>query len=183
MTHKNNIQGVSKNTFSTTNSGSQFFKHRPSGPMLSMSQNVLMFVCVFVCLSIRHIFSLHFTVFLRPLPEVQCPNFLNIPIFFEKVRERSGPDLKAFAQKGFKITSAKMFFTIFFHLFIQIKRFFAPTFRGPMSKLFRYSESLGKGNGKKWSQIVKHFFFGEFCLASNIFLVSVLLSQLCYHFL
>ena len=47
-----------------------------------------------------------------------------------------------------------------------------------MSKLFRYSESLGKSAGNKWSQIrklllikgvklpgkKKVFFFGEFCL-------------------
>ena len=30
---------------------------------------------------------------------------------------------------------------------------FAPTSRSPMSKLYRYSESLTKSNGKKWSQI------------------------------
>ena len=30
--------------------GCQFSKHRPSGPMLSISQNVHMCVCVFVCL-------------------------------------------------------------------------------------------------------------------------------------
>ena len=32
---------------------------------------------------------------------------------------------------------------------------FAPTSRSPMSKLFRFSESLWKSNGKKWSQILK----------------------------
>ena len=30
---------------------------------------------------------------------------------------------------------------------------FAPTSQSPMSNIFRYSESLGKSNGKKWSQI------------------------------
>ena len=32
---------------------------------------------------------------------------------------------------------------------------FAPTSRSPMSKIFRFSESLGKSIAKKWSQIWK----------------------------
>ena len=35
-----------------------FSKHWPSGPMLSISQNVHMFVCLFVCVSVR--LSVHF---------------------------------------------------------------------------------------------------------------------------
>ena len=35
-------------------------------------------VCVCVCLFIRNTFLLHLTVFLPPLPEVQCPHFLYI---------------------------------------------------------------------------------------------------------
>ena len=37
---------------------------------------------------------------------------------------------------------------------------FAPTFRCWMSNIFRDSESLGKSNGKKWSQI-RTFLFGS----------------------
>ena len=36
---------------------------------------------------------------------------------------------------------------------VPFKRLFAPTSRSRMSKIFRDSESLGKSNGKKWSQI------------------------------
>ena len=36
---------------------------------------------------------------------------------------------------------------------IPFKRLFAPTSRSRMSNLFRDSESLGKSNGKKWSEI------------------------------
>ena len=36
---------------------------------------------------------------------------------------------------------------------VPFKRFFPPTSRSPMSNIFRDSESLGKSNGKKWSQI------------------------------
>ena len=35
---------------------------------------------------------------------------------------------------------------------------FAPTSRSRMSNIFRDSESLGKSNGKKWSQILKFLF-------------------------
>ena len=58
-----------------------------------------------------------------------------------------------------------------------------------MCKLFRLSESLGKKNGRKRSQIwklllikdekspgKKSFFFSKFCLTSRMFLVWVLLS-------
>ena len=38
---------------------------------------------------------------------------------------------------------------------LPFKRLFAPTSRSRISKNFRDSESLGKGNGKKWSQILK----------------------------
>ena len=75
----------------------QFSKHRPSGPMLSISRNVHMFICLFVCV---------FT--------------------FE----------------------------------VPFKRLFTPTSWNLMSNIFRYSESLGKSNGKKWSQIWT-FLFGS----------------------
>ena len=42
---------------------------------------------------------------------------------------------------------------------------FAPTSRSRMSNIFRDSESLGKGNGKKWSQIWTFLF--ENCLKSS----------------
>ena len=65
-------------------------------------------------------------------------------------------DLKTFAHKWCKITAAKKKINLrFFHLFTPFKRPFAPTSRSPMSKLFRFLESLGKSFGKKWSQIGK----------------------------
>ena len=36
---------------------------------------------------------------------------------------------------------------------VPFKRLFAPTSQSWMSNIFRDSESLGKSNGKKWSQI------------------------------
>ena len=75
---------------STGPTPSSFSKHRPSGPMLSISRNVRPSVCPFVRL---------FT--------------------FE----------------------------------VPFKGLYAPTSRSRMSKNVRDSESLGKNNGKKWSQI------------------------------
>ena len=68
----------------------EFSKHRPSGPMLSISGNVCMCVCVFVCVFVRHTFLLCLTAFLPPLLKVQCPNFLDIWNPWGKVMERSG---------------------------------------------------------------------------------------------
>ena len=44
-----------------------------------------------------------------------------------------------------------MLFDVPFHV-LDFEAYFAPTSRSQMSNLFRDSESLGKSNGKKWSQ-------------------------------
>ena len=64
-------------------------------------------------------------------------------------------DLIIFAQKWSKTATAKKFFSRFFllHLFTPLKRLFAHLSQSPISKLFRFSESLGKTKAKKWSQI------------------------------
>ena len=55
-----------------------FLKNRPSRLILSISQNFRMSVCLFVCVFVRHTFSLRLMFFLPPFPEVQCLNFLDI---------------------------------------------------------------------------------------------------------
>ena len=96
--------------FSTNNFIFLFSKHRPSGPMLSISRNVRLSVCLCDCL---------FT--------------------FE----------------------------------VPFNGLFAPISRSWMSNIFRDSESLGKSNGKKWSNIWT-FSFGSglklprwFCLTKH----------------
>ena len=69
---------------------SKFSKHRPSGPMLSLSQNVHMCVCLSVCVSVCSFLRYRLTVFLPPLPKVGCPIFLEIRNPWGKVMERSG---------------------------------------------------------------------------------------------
>ena len=71
-----------------------FSKHRPSGPMLSISRNVRLSVCPSVRVSV-------------------C----------------------------------------LFNFEVPFNGLFSPTSRSRMSNIFRDSESLGKSNGKKWSQI------------------------------
>ena len=59
----------------------RFSKHRPSGPMLSISRFVHMCVCVSVCVSVClfvHFLRYRLNVFLPPLPEVGCPKILEI---------------------------------------------------------------------------------------------------------
>ena len=69
-----------------------FSKHRPSGPMLCISQFVHMCVsvCVCVCLSVCSLLRYRLTVFLPPLPEVGCPKILEILNPWGKVMERRG---------------------------------------------------------------------------------------------
>ena len=66
-----------------------FSKHRPSGPMLSISRNVRLSVCMFVRLFVCSPLRYRLTVFLPPLPEVRCPIFLEIRNPWGKVMERS----------------------------------------------------------------------------------------------
>ena len=81
----------------------------------------------------------------------------------------------------------------FCHLFTPVKGLFSPFPEVQCPISFRYLESLGKSNGKKWSQIVKlllikglHLprkkscFFGELCsLRINLYFVSW--SFITYH--
>ena len=81
-------------------------------------------------------------------------------------------------------SSFRQFVRVFVCVFtfeVPFKRLFAPTFRNRMSNIFRDSESLGKSNGKKWSQIwiflfencLKlplnfYFFFADFALQNMV---------------
>ena len=71
----------------------------------------------------------------------------------------------------------KIFFLTFFTFEVPFNGLFSPTSRSWMSNIFKDSESLGKSNGKKWSNIwtflfgsglkspqKKKFFFCWFCL-------------------
>ena len=68
----------------------QFSKHRPSGPMLSISRNVRLCVRLSVRVSVCSLLRYRWTVFLPPLPEIGCQIFLEIRNPWGKVMERSG---------------------------------------------------------------------------------------------
>ena len=76
-----------------------FSKHRPSGPMLSISQNVRLSVCLSVRVCVCSLLRYHLTVFLPPLPKVRCPIFLEIRNPWGKVMERSGLGYEHFCLK------------------------------------------------------------------------------------
>ena len=100
-------------------------------------------------------------VFLPPLPEVGCPIFLEIRNPWGKVMERSGLRYEHFCLKVSKIAAQKkVFFSHFFTFEVPFNGLFAPTSQSRMSNIFRDSESLGKINEKKWSNIWQ-FLFGS----------------------
>ena len=139
-------------------SPNKFSKHRPSGPMLSISRNVRLSVCPSVCLCVCSLLRYRLLVFLPPLPKVGCPIFLEIRNPWGKVMERSGLRYEHFMfENSLKSPQKKKsFFLHFFRsssVFGLFNGLFALTSRSRMSNIFRDSESLGKSNGKKWSQI------------------------------
>ena len=69
--------------------------------------------------------------------------------------------LKSLRKKSFFLLH---FFPVFFGFLVFFNGLFAPISRSLMSNIFRDSESLGKSNGKKWSQIWTFLF--ENCLKS-----------------
>ena len=146
----------------------RFSKHRPSGPMLSISRNVRLSVCPCVCLCVCSLLRYRLTVFLPPLPEVGCPIFLEIRNPWGKVIKRSGLRYEHFCLKIVENRRAKKsFFLHFFGLLpfsVFFNGLFAPISRSQMSNIFRDLESLGKSKGKKWSQIWTFLF--ENCLKS-----------------
>ena len=110
------------------------------------------YVRLFVCP--WHFLSPLNGLFLPPLPKVQCPIFLGIRNSKGKVILWSG--LRFFLKNGLKSLRRDFFFLqIFFHSITPFKRFFAPTSQSPMSKLLKFSKSLGKNYDQKWSKIWK----------------------------
>ena len=80
-----------------------FSKLRPSGLMLSISQNVRLSVCLCVCSLLRY----RFNVFLPLLLKVRCPIFLEIRNPWGKVLKEVVSDLYIFVWKLCKIAALK----------------------------------------------------------------------------
>ena len=86
--------------------------------------------------------------------------------------------------------SVSVIFVCLFTFEVPFKHIFAPASQSRMSKINGDSESLGKSNGKKWSQIYKllliksvkfprkkKYFLDKFCLTEQVFLVSIFLTS------
>ena len=95
-------------------------------------------------------------------------------------------DLNIFSQKRCKNAAAKkVFFTDFRHLFTPVKGLFSPLPEVQCPISFRYLESLGKSNGKKWSQIVKLLLIKGLQLPrkKNVFLTNCVFQELIFCFM
>ena len=132
----------------------RFSKHRPSGPMLSISRNVCLCVRLFVCPSMCSLLRYHLNVFLPSISKVGYPKKLKNQNPLEKVVERNG---LRFEYSCLKLPR-RFFLSHLFTFEVMFKRLFAPTSQSQMSNMLRDLESFEKGNGKKWSQIWPFFF-------------------------
>ena len=78
--------------------------------MLSISRNVRLSVCLFVCLCVCSLLRYRLTVFFPPLPEIGCPIFLEIRNPWGKIMERSGLRYEHFCLKIVENRRAKKSF-------------------------------------------------------------------------
>ena len=69
-------------------------------------------------------FSLRLTIFLPPLPKVQCPNFLDFQNPWGKVMERSGLRIDNFCSKRCKIAAVKKLLGTFNQCEVIIIKYF-----------------------------------------------------------
>ena len=120
------VLNMPKNCHAKLREESFFLKHRPSGPMLSISRNVRLSVRLSVCLSVCSLLSYRLNVFLPPLPKVGCPIFLEIRNPWGKVMERNGLIFEHFCLKIVQNRRAKK--RLFFLLILLYKTWWKPRF-------------------------------------------------------
>ena len=136
-----------------------FSKHRTSGPMLSISQNFCLSVRLSVHLSVRLsvCFEVLFKRLFAPTSRSRMSNIFRDSESLGKSSKKKWSQIWTFLFANcLELAHNKKFFPPLFSLLRY--RFFAPTSQSWMSNIFRDSESLGKSNGKKWSNIWTFFF-------------------------
>ena len=147
--------------------GAEFSNHRPSGPMLSISRNVRLSVCPCVRL---FTFEVPLNGLFAPTSRSRMSNIFRDSESFGKSNGKKWSQIWTFLFENCrKLRHKKKFFYSTFFTFFYLLRFSvffnglcASTSGSRMSNIFRDSESLGKSNGKKWSQIWTFLF--ENCL-------------------
>ena len=136
-----------------------FSKHRPSGPMLSISPNVRLSVrpSVRLCVCL-FTFEVPFNGLFAPTSRSRMSNIFGDSESLGKSNGKSWSHIWPFLFENCLKSprkTKKNFFTFFGLLRFSVffNGLFAPTSRSRMSNIFRDSESLEKSNRKKWSQI------------------------------
>ena len=127
--------------------------------MLSISQNVRLCVRLSVCLS-AHVFTYEaaFKRLFAPTSQSPMSKIFRDSEFLGESSGKKWSQIRTFLlNNGLKSLRREKILRIFllplFTFEVPFKHLFAPISQSPMSKKFRDSESLGKSNGKKWSQI------------------------------
>ena len=131
----------------------------------SVCPSVCLCVCVSVCV---FTFEVPFHGLFAPTSRSRMFNIFRDSESLGKTNGRKGSQIWTFLfENCLKSPRKKSFFFTFFGLLrflVFFNGLFAPLSRSRMSNIFRDSESLGKSNGKKWSQIWT--FLIENCLKS-----------------
>ena len=133
-----------------------FSKHRPSGPMLSISPNVRLCVCqsvfLFVCL---FTFEVPFNGLFAPTSRSRMSNIFRDSESLGKSNEKKWSEIWTFLFKNC-LKSPRKKKVFFFTFEVPSNGLFAPTSQSRMSNIFRDSKSLGKSN-KRSGLIFEHF--------------------------
>ena len=156
--------------------------------------SVRLYVCTSVRLSVCSLFEVPFNGLFAPTSQSRMSNIFRDSESLGKSNGKKWSQIWTFLFENCLKSprKKKFFFFIFFSLLrflVFFNGFFAPNSWSQMSNIFRDSESLGKSNGKKWSNIwtflfgsglkspreKKSFFFADFALVHPP-MASVLLS-------
>ena len=126
-------------------------------------------VCPCVCLSVcLFTFEVPFKRLFVPTPQSRMSNIFRDSESLGKSNGKRWSQIWKFLFEDCLKSPRKKVFSFTFFGLLRFSVFFyglfAPTSRSQMSNIFRDSESLGKSNGKKWSQIWTFLF--ENCLKS-----------------
>ena len=152
-----------------------------------------MSVCLAVCVSVCvFTFELPFNGLFAPTSQSRMSNIFRDSESLGKSNGKKWSQIWTFLFKNCLKSprKKKFFFSHFFTFEVPFNGLFGPPSRSWMSNIFRDSESLGKSNGNKWSQIWTFLF--ENCLKSprNFFLFffhffhfwGTVLRSFCPHF-
>ena len=118
--------------------------------------SVCVFVCLSVCLSVcLFTFEVPFNCLFAPTSWSRMSNIFRDSESLGKNNGKKWYQIWTFLFENClkSLRKKKLFFLTFFTFEVPFNGLFVPTSPSRMSNIFRDSESLGKSNGEKWSQI------------------------------